>query len=360
MSIANIIGISRATLYQRSSEAGINHSWTYTDISDADLDSEVIRIKTNYPNDGERMMTGHLTRCGIIVPRARLQASIHRVDPENTALRRSIAIRRRVYHVEGPNALWHIDTHHKLIRWKLVTHGSIDGYSRSILYLHCANNNRASTALSAFSSAVQSHRLPQRVRTDCGGENVEIWRFMVEHHGSTSAVVTGSSTHNERIERLWRDVHRSVTMLFYDSFYTLESESKLDPLNETDIYCLHYVFLPRINAALEAFVDTWNNHPLSTEHNQTPNQLFIRGALEQNMVPEIPPLQPQQMNVIPSALSHVEVPRNTFHPCTSLLHDLNSSINPIQHSYNFGCDIYCHAIETVGLHLHRGCNNCCS
>ena len=62
---------------------------------------------------------------------------------------------------------------------------------------------------------------------------------MIENHSSTSAVVTGSSTHNERIERLWQDVHRSVTTLFYDAFYRLESESKLDPLNETDIYFYH-------------------------------------------------------------------------------------------------------------------------
>ena len=25
----------------------------------------------------------------------------------------------------GPNALWHIDGHHALIRWRLVTHGGL-------------------------------------------------------------------------------------------------------------------------------------------------------------------------------------------------------------------------------------------
>jgi len=57
--------------------------------------------------------------------------------------------------------------------------GSIDGYSRTILYLHCAGNNRASTAFIGFSTAVSTHGLSQRVCTYCGGENVEIWRFMV-------------------------------------------------------------------------------------------------------------------------------------------------------------------------------------
>lgn len=43
----------------------------------------------------------------------------------------------------------------------------------------------------------------------------------------------------------------------------------------TGIYCLHYVFLPRINPALKSFVELWNNHPVSTELNRTPNQLLI-------------------------------------------------------------------------------------
>lgn len=356
--IAILLGISRATLYRRLSEAGVSYCCAYTDICDADLDAEVLRIKVNHPNDGERLMSGHLTQRGIIVPRARLRASIHRVDPENTALRRSIAIRRRVYCVDGPNSLWHIDTHHKLIRWKLVTHGGIDGYSRTIVYLSCADNNRATTALNAFSCAVYSHGLPQRVRTDCGGENIDIWRYIVQQHGSTSAVITGSSTHNERIERLWRDVHRCVTSLFYDVFRRLESEHKMDPLNDTDLYCLHYVFLPRINATLASFCDTWNNHPLSTMRNLTPNQLFITGALEQNLIPEMPQ-HPQQVNQqLPSVTNRVEVPRITFAPCATLQHDLTTTVDPLRPSNEFGYDIYCQAINIIGLHLHAGYSDC--
>ena len=198
-------------MYRRLSEGGVNYLSTYTEISDSDLDAE---IKVNHPNDGERLIIGHLTQHGLIVPRSRVRASIHRVDPENTALRRSITVRRRVYHVDGPNSLWHIDSHHKFIRWKFVTHGCIDGYSRSIMYLSCTDNNRALTAFSSFSNAVYCHGVPQRIHTDCGGENADIWRYMLEQRGSISAVVMGSSTHNERIERLWRDVHRCVTSLF--------------------------------------------------------------------------------------------------------------------------------------------------
>ena len=107
--IASILGVSRATLYRRLDEEGLSSSCTYSIVSDHDLDDCMISIKRSHPNDGERLLAGHLCRLGIIVPRSRLRASIHRVDPENTAARRSITIRRRVYHAEGPNSIWHID-----------------------------------------------------------------------------------------------------------------------------------------------------------------------------------------------------------------------------------------------------------
>lgn len=99
-------------------------------------------------------MIGHLRSNGIRVPRCRVRASIHRVDPVNTAIRRRLTVRRRVYYAEGPNSVWHIDGHHKLIRWRFVTHGGIDGYSRTIVYLRCSGNNRADTVLHSFMDAV--------------------------------------------------------------------------------------------------------------------------------------------------------------------------------------------------------------
>ena len=58
------------------------------------------------------------------------------------------------YSVPSPNALWHIDGCHKLIRWWFVVHGGVDGYSRLPVYLKVSPNNRADTALTAFQEAV--------------------------------------------------------------------------------------------------------------------------------------------------------------------------------------------------------------
>lgn len=63
-------------------------------------------------------------------------------------------------------------------------------------------------------------------------EKMLIWRYMVEQHHNNAAVITGSSTHNERVERLWRDVFRCVGcvgVLFYDKFQHLQVDGKLNP-----------------------------------------------------------------------------------------------------------------------------------
>ena len=55
------------------------------------------------------------------------------------------------------------DGHHKLVRWGMVTHGAIDGYSRLVVFLRCSNNNTAETVYNLFLSAVQRFGLPSRM-----------------------------------------------------------------------------------------------------------------------------------------------------------------------------------------------------
>lgn len=54
------------------------------------------------------------------------------------------------------------------------------------------------------------------------------------------------------------------------------------------LFALHYVFMPRINHALEEFVRQYNNHPVRTERNLTPLQLHsvspVTATVEQSMI----------------------------------------------------------------------------
>ncbi len=56
--------------------------------------------------------------------------------------------------------------------------------------------------------SISEFGIPFSVRSDHGGENIEIWKFMLCIHKNSSCVITGASVHNERVERLWRDVTR--------------------------------------------------------------------------------------------------------------------------------------------------------
>ena len=170
--IAALLNISRSTLYRKIEESGLPLQG-YSDLSNSELDRIVLQIKADHPNIGEVMMAAHLKSIGIHIPRSRLRASIHRIDPQARNHFSSV-IRRRVYHVQSPNHIWHIDGNHKLIRWRFVIHGGIDGY---IVFLRCSTDNLATTMLSAFEKGVEEYGLPCRVRSDLGGENVDVWRF---------------------------------------------------------------------------------------------------------------------------------------------------------------------------------------
>ncbi|KAI6140272.1 hypothetical protein BKA82DRAFT_3961148, partial [Pisolithus tinctorius] len=53
--------------------------------------------------------------------------SLHHVSGLNQHLWESHTIKRWKYKVKWSNALWHVDSHHKLIHWGIVLHAFIDG-----------------------------------------------------------------------------------------------------------------------------------------------------------------------------------------------------------------------------------------
>ena len=137
--IALIFGCSRRTIERRLHELGIRSN-DFTSLSDDELDHLVVSL---HPQSGEKTVVGQLRSQGIKIQRERVRQSLQRVDPTGIESRARKVLHRRVYQVSSPNSLWHCDGYHKLIRWNMVIHGAIDGYSRLIMYLKVSSNNRA-------------------------------------------------------------------------------------------------------------------------------------------------------------------------------------------------------------------------
>lgn len=135
--IGNMFSCSRRTVERRMNAYCIS-SDRYSLMNDLELDTVVKEITVLFPPCGEKSIYGRLRSRGIHIQRERMRASLRRVDPSGVLSRCRSVLHRRVYCVKSANALWHIDGYHKLIHWRIVVHGGIDGFSRLITYLKAA------------------------------------------------------------------------------------------------------------------------------------------------------------------------------------------------------------------------------
>ncbi len=71
-----------------------------------------------------------------------------------------------------------------LIRWGIIIHGFIDGYSRLITALRANNNNTGQAVLELFLQACAVYGVPFRLRGDHGVENILVAAWIEEFRGT--------------------------------------------------------------------------------------------------------------------------------------------------------------------------------
>ena len=214
--LARTLGVHRNTLRRHLQINGLVKR--FSDITNADIDILVHHYKLGHPNAGLWFVLASLKSHRLNIQRERVQMSLQWIDPLGRIIRHQTAIQRRVYEELHSNYVWHIDGHHKLIRWGIVIHGMIDGHCRTVRFfmlpyvqlftshhqivgLRASADNRASTVLNIFLHTVQAYGTPWRVRGDRGGENIDVATWMIQHRGSNrSSFLWGRSTRNSHIE----------------------------------------------------------------------------------------------------------------------------------------------------------------
>jgi hypothetical protein len=112
-----------------------------------DVDRIIEEFVLGHPKVGETQIIGHVKgNYNYKGSRAQFRASIGRVcgvELQERTTQFGKRIIRRVYDIKGPHLLWHLDGWHKLIRYRMVVFGCIDGGTRALVYASINNNNRA-------------------------------------------------------------------------------------------------------------------------------------------------------------------------------------------------------------------------
>ena len=350
--VGNILGICRRTL-KRSSNNQISSK--YTKISNEELDELVRSIKSEHYQIGEKRLLGILKGKGICIQRQRLRDSVNRVDPFGAIQRcnagiaqcnartstekkelQSLKVKKDkveiceiVKDAQQPRIL-RIDSVSKLSKWNITIEFGIDMSSRFITYIKAFNlsDQFPANLFNTFSSSTDNYKMPDKVILDEREANFQIFEYLNE---KKLEIVKPERV--QWITLFKKDMFSNVLSSYVYIFQELETEGSLNILNKTDLFCLYFVYLPRLNRSLVNFVSGHNLSALPHNQGVTPQQKYFRdndcdtnllGVLANNDI-----------------VTQVEIDLATISPISEEhLQQLCEHVNPLEDSQDFGKGFY--------------------
>jgi len=136
----------------------------------------------------------------------------------------------------------------------------------------------------------------------------------------------------------------------------------LDTDDDTHMWCLHDIYLAMLNKHLQTWRDAWVHHPLRTEGNKTPMQLWIGGLhfthFGQTVMhsAHLVPVTEEEFRqygidwngpVSTGDDNIVEVPDTLCPFSDHILSQLRQSVNPSSDDGNYGISLYVNAVSEV-------------
>lgn len=142
-------------------------------------------------------------------------------------------LRRRVYSVPGPNAVWHIDGYDKLSRYGITIHGCVDGFSRQIIWLNAGVSHKNPNIIATYYiESIWKQHVPTKVTRRLRNRERPCWDYTKnsprrnhrDEYAGNRSFLYGKSTQNQRIECLWGMVRRQG-MQYWINFFQELAES---------------------------------------------------------------------------------------------------------------------------------------
>lgn len=195
------------------------------------------QLQTSGSLHGYRWMHQKLKNSGLNVRKEDVRELLSILDPDGTSCRKSRRLRRRLYFAKGPNYVWHMDSYDKLKPFGICINGSIDGFSRKIIWLNAYYTSSDPKVIAGYyTEVVEKLKGTARIiRADNGTENTHVRdlqrllrRDGQDAFGGMRSFLSGRSTMNQRIEYWWAFLRKECTDFWLNLFLTLKHSGNFD------------------------------------------------------------------------------------------------------------------------------------